>query len=104
MKLGKAHEKKNRKDFERGELEEAFLPDEAAMKMDLRNNEIASGFEAKTRNELLKKVLIAAKNGKLWKVKQNANGDFLDEESNVIPLESWSGKWENKRVLVPTDL
>ena len=104
LKLGKAHEKKNRKDFERGELEEAFLPDEAAMEMDLRNNIVGSEIKGESREVLLHQVLLALESGLLWKIKQNPNGDFLNKEGEVIPLQNWSGKWKNERVLVPTSL
>jgi hypothetical protein len=103
LKLGEAHEKKNKKDFENGILEEQLLPDQAAMCMDLKNNKAGSEL-AELSTPMLELVLKALKNGELYWIKQNDNGAFLDENNEVIPLEEWSGKWKNKRVLVPTNL
>ncbi|MDQ3048442.1 MAG: hypothetical protein M3R27_12910, partial [Bacteroidota bacterium] len=38
LKLGRAHEKANRIQFEKRELEESILPDSVSSEMDLRNN------------------------------------------------------------------
>ncbi len=103
LKLGKAHEKKNRKDFDKGVLEERFMPDQAAMNMDLKNNEKGAEIALKFENQLLEKVLTALRNGELWWIKQNEKGEFLDVNSSVIPLIEWSGKWNNQRILIPTN-
>ena len=103
LKLGEAHEKKNKKDFDNGILEEQFLPDQAAMQMDLKNN--AKGAEiGLNKAKPLDEVLKALQSGELFWIKQNEKGEFLDRNNQVIPLKEWSGKWENERVLVPTSL
>ena len=103
LKLGEAHEKKNKRDFKQGRLEDQFLPDRAAMQMDFRNN--SKGAEiGQSKKYLLDNVLTALENGELFWIKQNKNGEFLDKNNQVIPLKEWSGKWENNRVLVPSNL
>ena len=103
LKLGVAHEKKNRKDFEKGVLEERFMPDQAAINMDLRNNVKGAEIAMKFEKQLLEKVLTALRNGELWWIKQNEKGEFLDKNGKVISLEEWSGKWENSRELIITN-
>lgn len=104
LKFGKAHEKKNKRDFEKGKLEESYLPDAAAMNMDLFNNEFGASLASeKSRTDLMKRVLTALEAGKLVYIKQNAQGEFLNESGDVIPLNKWSGFWQNDRVLVPTN-
>ncbi|MFT6166629.1 MAG: hypothetical protein ACJAV5_000623 [Vicingaceae bacterium] len=102
LKLGKAHEKKNKRDFKQGNLEDQFLPDAAAMDMDLRNNEKGAEI-GQNKQTLLDNVLKALKNGELCWIKQNENGEFLDKNNQVIPLKEWSGKWDNERVLTSTN-
>lgn len=102
LKLGEAHEKKNKKDFKQGRLEDQFLPDAAAMEMDLRNN--AKGAEVgQNEKNLLGNVLKALENGELFWIKQNDKGEFLDKNNQIIPLKEWSGKWENDRVLTSSN-
>jgi len=103
LKLGKAHEKKNRKDFEKGVLEEQFLPDQTAMSMDLRNNEKGAEISMNFEHQLLEAVLRALRNGDLWWIKQNDTGEFLDANGKIIPLHEWSGKWKNARELILTN-
>jgi len=102
LKLGNAHEKKNKQDFEKGRLEEQLLPDEAAMQMDLKNNE--KGVEiGRTKSESLSSVLKALQTGELFWIKQNGKGEFLDKNNHVIPSSECSGKWGNERLVVPTN-
>ena len=92
LKLGVAHEKKNKRDFEKGRLEEQYLPDYVAMQMDLKNN--VKGAEIGQNNtKPLDKVLKALQSGELFWIKQNNKGEFLDKNDHVIPFKEWSGKW-----------
>ncbi|MBL4707237.1 MAG: hypothetical protein JKY48_02195 [Flavobacteriales bacterium] len=105
--LGRAHEKKNRKDFEKGSLEEGFLPDSVAITMDLKNNKVGAElgilFKKFTNDQLLKVSINQLIVGNLYFVKQNRDGLFLSIEEQVIPNDEWNGKWKNERVLVPTN-
>ena len=102
--LGKAHEKKGKKDFKSGIKEDGSLADQTAMEMDLINNafgvKVGKYCYECTNQKLLDTVLESLKKGELKIIKQNTEGDFLDENNEVIPAESWKGSWENERVLI----
>jgi len=106
--LGKAHEKKGKKDFEKGIKEDGSLADETAMKMDLLNNEFGAKigkycYDCDSK-KLLETVLESLEKGELKIIKQNKQGQFLGENNQVIPTEEWNWKWENERVLISSDL
>lgn len=105
--LGRAHEKKNQKDFDNGALEEGFLPDSVAIEMDLRNNNVGAKLgkecEKCEKKRLLNLSLNELMGGTLCFIKQNKEGMFLTEDDQIILQESWSGKWKNERILVPTN-
>lgn len=101
--LGKAHEKKGKKDFEKGKLEEGSLPDSVSMQMDLFNNKFGAKlgkfcFECNSY-KLLESLLEVLKKGELKIVKYNQQGQSLDKDNQVIPNEEWEGKWINRRIL-----
>ena len=105
LKLGKAYERKNKRDFKKGIVEGSYLPDLVAMQMDLKNNAVGVNIEDRgNANELLAVVLSYLEQGKLVYIKQNEKGEFLDKNGQIILLEDWSGKWENDRVVIPTSL
>jgi hypothetical protein len=107
FKLGVAHEKKNRKDFLKGEEEEGALPDLRSKEMDLYNNQagivIAKQCEKCSKSTLIKKVVSVLEKGELKIIKMDEKGNSLDSSGNVIPQKAWEGKWENDRLMVPSD-
>ncbi|MEQ8623402.1 MAG: hypothetical protein RJQ00_11515 [Vicingaceae bacterium] len=102
--LGYAHEKAGKKDFEKGIEEDGSLADQTAMQMDLINNsfgvKVGKYCYECDQQKLLKTVLESLKKGELKIIKQNSKGDFLDEDNEIIPTDSWKGRWENERVLI----
>ncbi|MBV6485298.1 MAG: hypothetical protein KFKLKKLM_01859 [Flavobacteriales bacterium] len=103
-RLGKAHEKGNYRQFKKGKLEDGALPDKISTEMDLFNNDVGlilgkSNKEQEVKNEVIKLI----KEGKCKMLKTDANGNFLDENNNIIPIEELKGKWENRKVLVDSD-
>ena len=102
--LGWAHEKKGKKDFKKGKKEDGELPDKTAMEMDLFNNEFGARIGKYCydcdKEKLLETVMEALKKGELKIIKQNNQGQFLNQSNHPIPSESWKGRWENERVLV----
>lgn len=103
-RLGKAHEKGNYRQFKKGKLEDGALPDKISTEMDLFNNEVGlilgkSNKKQEVKNEVIKLI----KEGKCKMLKTDANGNFLDENNNIIPIEELKGKWENRKVLVDSD-
>lgn len=105
--LGKAHEKKNKRDFRKERLEDGALPDQVAIEMDLINNkvgaEIGRNCKKCSRENIINQVLDALDAGQLSIIKMNKKGQFLNEENQIIPEENWQGKWENDRVLAPSN-
>ena len=102
--LGYAHEKAGKKDFEKGIEEDGSLADQTAMQMDLINNsfgvKVGKYCYECDEQKLLETVLESLKKGELKIIKQNSKGDFLDEDNEIIPTDSWKGRWENERVLI----
>jgi hypothetical protein len=103
-RLGKAHEKGNYRQFKKGKLEDDVLPDKISSEMDLFNNEVGLDLGKMNRGqELENEVIKLVKEGKCKIIKTDANGNFLDEQNNIIPTEELKGKWENRKVLVNSD-
>jgi hypothetical protein len=103
-RLGKAHEKGNYRQFKKGKLEDDVLPDKISSEMDLFNNEVGLDLGKMNRGqELENEVIKLVKEGKCKIIKTDANGNFLDEQNNIIPAEELKGKWENRKVLVDSD-
>ncbi len=106
-KLGIAHEKGNKIDFDKKKLEEGKLPDSVACEMDLRNNKV--GIEIGKENkdisidELQKIVKQAVLVGKCWKINKNSEGQFLDKNNELIAEEDWLGKWISPKILIPSN-
>ena len=107
-KLGKAHEKGNKRDFKKNKTEEGMLPDAVSCEMDLWNNkvgtEIGREYKSKSQEELIYLVKQAIIKGICKIIKKDVNGNYLDESGEIIPDEDWQGKWENKRCLVNSDI
>ena len=105
--LGKAHEKKNEKDFKKGRLEDGAVPDKVSKEMDLFNNEIGISIGEKYKNEHRKNikqiVLDKLKEGEMVIISKDRNKNSLDKNGNIIPNEKWEKNWENERVLVPSN-
>lgn len=100
-RLGKAHEKGNYQQFKKGKLEDDVLPDKISSEMDLYNNKVGLNLgKLNKEKELKNEVLNLVKDGKCKIIKTDAEGNFLDEKNNLIPLEELKGKWENRKVLV----
>ena len=105
--LGVTHEKKNRNDFEQGQKEEEALPDLKSQEMDLFNNDagiyLVRNCENCPKSDIIKMVVSALENGELKIIKMDIKGNSLDLNGKLIPEKEWSGKWENRRVLSPSD-
>ncbi len=106
-KLGIAHEKGNKIDFEKRKLEDGTIPDKISSEMDLKNNEIGIEIGYKNKNKTKEELIILIKDaviyGKLWKIKKNKNGSFLDKNNKIINKNELKGKWENNKVLIKTN-
>lgn len=103
-RLGKAHEKGNYQQFKKGKLEDDVLPDKISSEMDFFNNQVGIDLGKSIKGKELKnEVIQIVQEGKCKTIKTDANGNFLDEQNNIIPVEELKGKWENRKVLVNSD-
>lgn len=102
-KLGVAHEKGNRKDFEKGNDEDGSLPDQVSSEMDLFNNEVGIKLGLQIKQNIVEQVINEIKKGSCKIVKTDAAGNFLDENGNKITPEDLKGKWVNEKCLVGSD-
>lgn len=102
--LGKAHEKKNVKDFKKNRLEEGQIPDQRSVEMDLYNNQvgvsIGTGIDFNC-DRLILEVLTSIANGKFKMIKMDRLGNSLND--NNVPIDQWEGNWINERLLVFTN-
>lgn len=102
--LGKVHEKGNYRQFKNGKLEDDVLPDKISSEMDLFNNEVGLNLgKSNKKYELKNEVISLIKEGKCKILKTDADGNFLDENNKIIPIEELKGKWKNRKVLVDSD-
>lgn len=105
--LGVAHEKGNQIDFEKKLLEEGSLPDSIAGEMDRRNNlaglKVAAENPEVSTKELKELICEAILNGRMWIIKKDHTGNFLNWEDQPILPKQYLGKWKNPKVLVPSD-
>ena len=106
-KLGKAHEKANRKQFRKGQQEEGERPDSLACEMDLRNNEL--GFvlgranKAQPDTALKRIVLEAIRQGKAWYLKRNARAEYVDCAGKPLDMTLYRESWYVPKCLIPTN-
>lgn len=102
--LGKAHEKGNFKDYKKHRIEDGVVPDKVSSDMDLFNNDVGIKIGKMTDTFEFKYIVIdAVKEGRCKIIKIDKNGNFLDIEENIIPIELLKGKWENEKCLVKSD-
>jgi hypothetical protein len=99
-RLGIAHEKGNKRDFKKGNKEEGSLPDKISSEMDLFNNEVGIKIGKENPEKLTQTIIEEVKKGSCKIIKTDKQGNFLDCQGNVIPLEYLKGKWENNKCLV----
>ncbi len=106
-KLGKAHEKGNKRDFKKHRLEQGTLPDAISCEMDLKNNNVGLtiGKENKeaSQEKLVNTIKQAILQGELWKIKKDENGNYLDCNGNILKKEDYQGTWYNNKCLIRSD-
>ena len=106
-KLGIAHEKGNRLQFQKHQLEESILPDSVSSKMDLYNNEqgicIATYCKIPSSSMLKIELLKALTEGKLVIIKKDGNGNYLTMDGIIIPITQWIGKWDIPKCLIASN-
>jgi len=106
-KLGKAHEKANHWQFLHGlPDEDGELSDSLSSVMDLKNNDIALSLRKEIRNlsaeEIKQKIITLIKNGDVFIIKRNTQGQYLDCAGNIIPPEKLK-LWNNSKCLIKSN-
>ena len=105
--LGGAYEKGNKLDYKKRRLEERYLPDAASMIMDFMNNEIGieigQRFPNISKESLIMEIKKVVLEGKAWKLKKDSKGNFLSLSGVPLNQQSWLGKWNTPKIIVPSD-
>lgn len=105
--LGKAHEKNNKKQFDKGIYPDNAIPDSASIAMDLLNNAIAVkiGKQNKklTTNQLTVLLIEEIKQGNFYCIKRNTKGNFVDVLGSEIQISEQKLNWNNKKYLVKSN-
>lgn len=106
-KLGNAHEKGNYLDYKKHRTEEGTLPDAQSCQMDFLNNDAGIQIGISLKNETIDSLKTYIKNeiinGKLWIIKKDKNGNFLNCNGDLLKTEDYMGKWENDKCIVASD-
>lgn len=107
LKLGIAHEKKNKKQFKKGKYSDGAVPDYASIQMDLLNNKIGADIgklnKLMSTDELKNLILKKIDAGDLYIIKRNSKGNFIDSIGNEISVEDQKLSWKNKKYLVKSN-
>ncbi len=97
LKLGVAHERGNKKQFKKYQLEDRTLPDSVSCAMDLHNNNVGAGVVTKceqvSKTEIQKRIMDALQSGKLMIIKKDKDGNILYCDGTFIDTNKWKGKW-----------
>jgi hypothetical protein len=105
--LGKAHEKGNFRNFKKHRTEEGALPDAISVQMDYLNNDVGietgKNYPLAGSNELCEIIIDALKNGKLYIIKKDGNGNFLRCNGEIIPPFEFNGCWDTPKCIVQSE-
>ncbi len=98
LKLGKAHEKTNYRQFKKGKGKNIELPDSLSSVMDLWNNEIGVKLARENKDlsyeELKQKVIKLINENKAYYFLRDVNGNFLEcDGKTIIDLKKYKDKW-----------
>jgi hypothetical protein len=107
LKLGVAHEKGNKLQFKKHQLEDEILPDSISSVMDLHNNEqgagVVKGIEKYSIPQLQEKIMQLLLQGQLFCIKKDEQGNFLTCTGERIDLQQWKGKWGIPKCLIASN-
>lgn len=107
LRLGIAHEKGNKLNFNKSITEEETLPDSVSCVMDMENNK--TGIELGKTNismnqeelkQFIKKQILL---GQMKIISKDNSGNFLDCSGNKIIMETFKGKWNIPKCLKPSN-
>lgn len=105
LKLGRAHEKGNYRDFKKGRKEDGGLPDGPSCEMDLFNNQrgadLAKRHPGAGRAALIGLLIEEVSTGGMKVLYKNEKA-FLDCQGRPLDASEISGRWDNAKCLVPS--
>lgn len=106
-KLGMAHEKGNKRQFEKNKTEHGERPDSLACEMDLRNNEvgflIGKNNRKFSKEELKRAVISEIKAGNAWCLKRSSNNEYVSCENKPVLVENYREKWFVPKCLIKSN-
>lgn len=106
-KLGKAHEKGNKKQFFNNRMEHGERADSLACEMDLKNNELGFliGIDQKnTKIEELKLVVLSQiMRGNAWILKKNNKNEYVSCNNEPISIKNYMGVWYIPKCLIKSN-
>ena len=106
-KLGVAHEKGNKRQFEKHKTEHGERADSLACDMDLKNNElgflIGRNHRKLSKEELKDEVIQQIKAGNAWCLKRNSSQQYVTCQNEPILQETYSEKWFVPKCLVKSN-
>lgn len=106
VKLGKAHEKGNKRSYKKNQKEEGELPDLSSMIMDLHNNlegALQGHLHKKaSRQELSDFIIRQISEGRFRIILRNVQGKYINKNGRVIDATELR-EWNNGKVIVPSD-
>jgi hypothetical protein len=104
QKLGEAHEKGNRRMFEKGKMEEQELPDSVSCRMDLENNTVGIALGRAHRKATLEEISQMAteliRSGGAYMILRDATGRYLKCDGQ--PLDLSVKQWGLSKCMVRT--
>lgn len=105
MSLGKAHEKGNYQFYKKNKNEDGVLPDFESSQMDYLNNdvgiEIGKSIQVDDKKMLIDMIISYIKEGKLYVIKKNIQGLYLDCNKNILPINQ--KKWYSGKCIVSSN-
>jgi hypothetical protein len=106
-KLGIAHEKGNKRQFEKNRMEDGERADSLACEMDLRNNELGflvGSMNKKLRMDELKlEILAQIKKGNAWILKKNDKNEYLSCKNEPILINNYKNQWFLPKCLIKSN-
>ena len=108
-RVGENHEKGNYLDFKKGRLEDSARADSMASVMDRKNNEMGIRLGKDYVNgdrkiSLVQLIITQAWNGKLFILRKDVAGNYLDCSGQRINMNEYTGKWSIPKCLTGSDM
>ena len=103
-KLGIAHEKGNKLQFEKNDLENGERVDSLACEMDLRNNELGFIIGSKHKkmpiDSLKLEIIDQIAQGNAWKLKKNNQNQYISCNNEPILEDNYKKQWFLPKCLI----